>query len=718
MHGLGAQGPACDVPPETRALIIHEMDSVFMRSIPISHLPEELAQVTAELFTFPSPTSWLNEIPTAGSILENINLETPASANGLRRQATQLLTEALHLYDDPDQKPKPHVDDVEDMVAAYDEVMRMSPLAHLYSRNLLGPPVRSPLNPAVWWEGHQLHCSECRFRGPWEHARLHNEENLCYISSILAWLHNGWVPPFESLPPHFKEQNRPSLNKARLSARSELRKMQQEQVIYTVPKSDYVSALGVAVKSSALDELARQLHAWGDTELDHLLDGHDIDALNEALTKKYHDKVELIKARITWDLSTHVNPCLFDLPFSSPDLDSVLPTIMSAGDQPWLFKWDFKRCFHSIPLHPLTHQYFCCEHEGQLLQASRAIFGGKPHPYVANILTGETRRITQVAQVDPSASYLQRSSDILRTALYVDDNLGAGKDRNEGLARLSRVVAVVKLLGWEVPQDHIEGPAQVMPFRGIVFDPISQTMSVPPAKIARLGQSIALLLSQKQAPQARELRSLVGKCQWLASVMLEGRMHCQSIYDVIPHWKQNSVHVSIHSNDDVLQDLVWWRDTLAKVEKSSRSVWTTFSKGTAPVLSTIVSDAAAADQGFAAIIDEHVYVGQWVQEQVEGKSSAWRELVPILLAVQSRAPYLPGGTTLIVVTDSAAVAYALNKGSSPQADMRKLLCRIVQCAAEYHIQLVADWAPRQNIALLDALSKLDKVIPKHMWKCM
>lgn len=197
--------------------------------------------------------------------------------------------------------------------------------------------------------------------------------------------------------------------------------------------------------------------------------------------------------------------------------------------------------------------------------------------------------------------------------------------------------------------------------------------------------------------------------------MLTGRMHCQSLHALVPHWQPNNGRVAITEHQEAIDDLWWWYHTLSLAIHTNTHVWTSFWAPAPPHKCSVVSDAAEASQGFAAIIDRTVYIGRWNQAQVENKSSAWRELIPILLAVHLRAPLMPKGSTLLIVSDSSAVAYALNKGTSPTPDMKELLCMIVQCAADHHIHIVADWAPRAQIALLDGLSKLDKIVPRYFW---
>lgn len=506
---------AHDVPPDTVALISSVLPHIDMSTLPPHLLPPQVACHSQEVVYFQAPQQWDLHTPTTGVVFgpsEGIE-DKPASASGMRRRAAQQLGQVLNPADTSSSSPpRPHVDSPEQMVASYERVISTSAVAHLYTKKLQGAPVEGPLSPEKWWEGHCTHCRNCQLRGRWQQAKETNDTNPCYIAAILAWLYHGWLPPFAALPQPFHEHNRPSLNKAPESAAKEMHEMEAGGVVVPVPESKYVSALGVVTKQSALDELATMLHDRHDHDTDDLLDGHDLDALNTVIEAKYGGSLPHVKARVTWDLSTHINTCMADLPYTTPDLDAVLPTIMSSGPTPLLFKWDFKRCFHDIPLHPQMRQYFCCHYEGRFLQATRAIFGGSPHPFVANTLTGESQLICQAAELSPQA-ILRPTTDRFPTSLWVDDNLGAGETMQQARDRKDRVVAVATTLGWTIPEDHIDGPDPSMTFRGIIFDPIALTLSIPQAKLMRLQRTIRALLLSTHDPFIREVRSIVGKCQ-------------------------------------------------------------------------------------------------------------------------------------------------------------------------------------------------------------
>lgn len=380
---------AADIPPETVALVRTGLAQLQFSQLSLADEPAVIKDATMELLTAPAPPVWCAQLHTGTSSLQallNDPARGPTSANGLRRQVAKHMSQSFRLRaPHAEEEARPSAHDPQAMVALYERAMQSSALSIAYTRALEGPPIHSPLQLAAWWHGHQLHCTNgCAARGRWEQARATNHENPCYVATILAWIHYGYLPPFQRLPEPFTNANRPSTTRGPELLRAEMADMEAEGVVSRVPHGQYQSPLGLVVKGSALDDLALHLHELHDHGADHLLDGHDVDALNAYIARHHAGRVDKLKVRVVWDLSTHVNRCFADLPFSHPDADDVLATVAEGGQQPYLYTWDIRRCFHAIPLHPLARPYITCELDGQLLQAQRAIFGASPrrlHPH-------------------------------------------------------------------------------------------------------------------------------------------------------------------------------------------------------------------------------------------------------------------------------------------------------------------------------------------------
>jgi hypothetical protein len=129
----------------------------------------------------------------------------------------------------------------------------------------------------------------------------------------------------------------------------------------------------------------------------------------------------------------------------------------------------------------------------------------------------------------------------------------------------------------------------------------------------------------------------------------------------------------------------------------------------------VIHDSSGNEaKGFGVMVDGIVYQGRWAATG-QAHSSAYRELVPILLAAQllcTTSP--PVERVLIVTTDNESMAYAINKGSCKTADSDclPLLRALFDLAEKHKLYIVADWIPRELNQLMDDVSKDKSIYPK------
>lgn len=103
------------------------------------------------------------------------------------------------------------------------------------------------------------------------------------------------------------------------------------------------------------------------------------------------------------------------------------------------------------------------------------------------------------------------------------------------------------------------------------------------------------------------------------------------------------------------------------------------------------------------MVDGKVYQGRWAATG-QAHSSAYRELVPILLAAQLLCTTSPPVERVLIVTTD-------NKGSykTADSDCLPLLRALFDLAEKHKLYIVADWIPRELNELMDDVSK-DKSI--------
>jgi hypothetical protein len=584
-----------------------------------------------------------------------------------------------------------------------------------YTSRIEGNPIDSPLKITHFWDGHCASCKACEARGPWRIAFRSNHLNKCPVRHIMAILHFGFLPPYKSEPPKFHFQNSSSLDRAPVKTAQELEKMRKEGVLVPTAHSDHVSPLGAVIKPSDVDDTLQQLIELGGDPSQ--LDLHDIDALNAFIEEEYGGAIDAIPVRVVFDLSRAHNDHLMDWDFTFVDLEAVIDVIIGGG--PFLFKWDYRRCFHSIVVHPLARKYVACEISGQHYEAWRVIFGTKVGPAVACMLTGFSRDImrhaTALPRPDIEGRILLRKVGPPRSiSTYVDDNMGGAKTKEEADIELKDAAATVEALGWSLPEDHIDLPACEQTFRGTLFDTRRRLMRTPVPKLRRTLRKIVRL--RQSGAMVKDVRSLTGSLNWLSNTQEEGRIHTHGLYAENRPWARPTQHIG-HLSQAAQAELGWWEERIERGIDGDMTLWTTYWTNSQPMRYRVYSDAAG-DHGFGAIVVPPVgaataVIGCW-SAVGRPQSSTWKELVPIYLALLQIAPSCVPGQLVILTTDSQAAAFQINKQYT-SAESFPIVAAIITVAAKYKIHVVADWAPRDTISLLDALSKLELIVPKAGW---
>ena len=132
------------------------------------------------------------------------------------------------------------------------------------------------------------------------------------------------------------------------------------------------------------------------------------------------------------------------------------------------------------------------------------------------------------------------------------------------------------------------------------------------------------------------------------------------------------------------------------------TLWVPFWVDQPPIFCSTFSDAAG-DVGYSLVLQDKVYQGLFSDDAVR-RSSRYKELLPLLLAIQQLGPEAQG-RVVIMTTDNVGNVFAINKGTCHSEASYDLLFRILEIAAEKQIYLVADWVPRELNEFADAVSR-------------
>jgi hypothetical protein len=248
------------------------------------------------------------------------------------------------------------------------------------------------------------------------------------------------------------------------------------------------------------------------------------------------------------------------------------------------------------------------------------------------------------------------------------------------------------------------GPARVLSFLGIEVDRVRQRLRLPDEKVRHYLSVVRGLLRQQSVPK-RVMESLEGRLLWATVVIIGGRVRVARFRLARRMGRGRQVRIA----GSVLEDLLWWQATLERGLRCRDGCWAPFWLEGLPAPTQVFSDSSGEeDMGFGLAVGDRLYQGLW-QETGEAHSSAFRELVPVLLAMELRAAARrpPPSPVMLFTTDNASVAIAINKGTCKDArsDAYPLLRQIFDLAARLQVFLLADWVPRDFNTAMDDVSK-------------
>lgn len=583
-----------------------------------------------------------------------------------------------------------HARQTAEMTHQYIDALLASPLAHLYSTRLEGTPASSPLKPNRWWHYHQQVCTTCtQLPSDWEEYRPLNHTNTCWFIHILAIIYHGWIPVFDRLPEPFSYPNSSSIHRAPSAVAAEHEKALAFGAVVPEP-SEYVSPLLAAIRPHEVDEAIRRLTTLG-VDTPPCLD-QDLDGLNILIREHQHRSPLLkpVKARNCLDLSRALNECLQPWPFTYHSVEDALAILRPGA---YMGKLDFTRMYNQLPLHPAVRKYFAYRWTDNVIHSChRAPFGGTSTPGFANLLGGAADHLT--------LPHITQEESVFVT----DDSFYEGATEIICLANLTTATNIKADLGWILNHDKTEGPSQRLTFLGIEIDTINQTLAIPVERLRTIQARVDEFLRDTKLT-VRDAQSLAGKLQWVATVFPHGRPYIAALYDGTGG-RANSQRYSITAQGR--QDLYWWQSKLQSLITAAEAsegckAWTSFNFAPIPEPVHVYSDASGdMNLGWSLIIGDTVYHGSWVKPQ--HTTSTYLELIPLLHLLTTHGPKLQG-SLLVCHTDNASNAIALNRGSTMADSARDLFRQIYSLACDYSITILGDWCPRDDLDLLDSISK-------------
>ena len=441
----------------------------------------------------------------------------------------------------------------------------------------------------------------------------------------------------------------------------------------TVPEPFYHDNHALSKEQSLFvdKEIAALLLLGAIEQLDY--QPHCVSALG--VVPKKHNKFRLIH-----DLQ-ELNSHYVSSGFQYEDIRSVRKCVR-PGDQ--LVTLDIKEGFHHVPIACEFRDYFGFAWNGFFYRWCVLPFGWCASPY----FFGKTLRLV--------IQYLRLQG--IRVVLYVDDFLILARPEHI-LRNRDFVVDTLSAIGWKINFAKSDlSPSYRKLFLGYVIDTAGEPcLEVPGAKVKKLRKDIKRVLS-RPCVQARVLARIAGLCISVVRAVGPGKLMLRGIYRLLrqrQHWGD-----SLLLSPDAINDLRWWHDEL--------EYWNGLKINIAIPDIQVTTDASP--WGYGAVCAEFEASGFWTKS-VSRKCQNFREMMAILVAIQTFRDVLRGKSVQILTDNFSALTY-INSGGGPSAQLTKLAKAIYFTAVKSKISISASFlAGKQN----DHADHLSRLSPAYEW---
>ena len=430
---------------------------------------------------------------------------------------------------------------------------------------------------------------------------LHEWLNLGASGFIISVVRDGYKIPFVALPPPKVSSNNTSALKDSLFV------------------------------SEAISDLLR-------TKCVEILD-HQPDILNPLSVSIQPSG----KKRLILDLR-HVNLYVFKRKFRCEDI-SVALQIFAKGF--YLFKFDLKSGYHHVEIFPEHRKYLTFSWDFgdgvvKYFQFTVLPFGLSSAPYLFTKLFKPILTSWRCKGIP--------------MAIFPDDGLGGGVNTIKAKINSFTVRADLTRYGFLINEEKsLWEPVQVITWLGTVFDTFQGVISVTERRISKLKSSISFIRKVDcKSVKVRDLASVVGQVTSLTScVGSVARIMTRSLYAAVNQKLRWNSEVEL--TKEACAELAFWSENVESL--NFHCPWVPLQ----PPVKFVYSDAS--DHACSSFIDnEHkVFHQNWSPEE-SSKSSTWRELRTVDLALSAFAPDLQS-KKVAWFTDNTSVVSIVYNGS-------------------------------------------------------
>ena len=226
------------------------------------------------------------------------------------------------------------------------------------------------------------------------------------------------------------------------------------------------------------------------------------------------------KKRLILDLSgPHGNPehdslnsliCKEDYSLSYVRIDDAIAIIKRLGKGCYMNKLDIRDAFKNLPIHPRLWHLHGLEWNGYMYFYTRLVFGCRSSP---KLFTQLSQAVHYIATHNYGISHL---------LFLLDDFLSIDSSKINAERSMAILTMIFNSLNIPLSHHKTAGPATTIDYLGITLDSTSMEARLPPDKLKRNRDFLAVFKTKDNCTK-RELLSLLGHLNYAARVVPAGR---------------------------------------------------------------------------------------------------------------------------------------------------------------------------------------------------
>ena len=368
------------------------------------------------------------------------------------------------------------------------------------------------------------------------------------------------------------------------------------------------------------------------------------------------------------------------------NVDNAISVLCRLGPGAFMAKTDIQSAFRIVPVHPDSqyllgfkwkNMYFYDRTLAMGLSASCQIF--------ETISTG----VQWVAQ---------HKLGITEMLHILDDFILFHTDRGMCAAQLESFTTWCETIGIPLAPEKTEGPASTITFAGIELDSVRMEARIPQEKLDRYRKLVSDYKNKKKITLV-ELQRVIGSLQHCSYIVPAGRAFLRRLIQLTIGLSLPHHHTRL--NSEARADLDTWATFLKHF--NGRALFLEQKIFTSDTLHLYTDSAQSL--GFGAVFHDRWFFGEWPKLWTSFEITVL-ELFPIVLAVHLWGHELKN-KHIIFHTDNQALTFILNKLSSKDSRIMKLVRPLALKCLTFNILFKSEHIPGVENILADHLSRLN-----------